>query len=768
MPIVPVNQATFGQGEIGPYMVGRADLPLYEKSAVTLENVIVLPHGGLMFRPGFEFVYDLDITDAQSQQARMAIFDFNKLQQYTLVFLDEELLIFSDKSLVATVTSPYAIEDVRNLRTAQSGDTMVIVHEDYAPRKLERIGSDTAWRISTIAFDNLPFYNYNNIQSITPSATTGSITLTLSSGDGYWKAGHAGVQVKLNSGDATIAAATTALFAQNATGGTAYAGTGTAANAFDANAGTICSAGVNGWIGYDFGSDTTVRVVSIRANTTATYTLAIETDDNSSFTSATTVTTVSHSAVSGTWSHFNIPIHEGEQFFRIRETDGQDLDIQDLVFSVGLVVNATVGTTLSGTGADNAWTEQGWSNAVGYPRTVSFLGNRLVFVGTRDAPATGFTSKDSDVFNFDDTATTDAFGFSFTLSTDRSHSVRDLKVQRNLLIYTSDGQFELDPGSNPLTPTTASVTTQANRGVSTVPLVEIDGEIFHISANQKEFISSAYSFGQDRYVSAKRTTLAHHLFDTDKYPVSIGYLRSYKDTQSNLAFVVREDGEIAVLTVDTDQEVQAWSRFTTDGNFRYAQVTTADHGDGAIETLFTIVSRDTGVYLECLTEEEVYLDHWYTGTDTAKTTWSGLTTLEGETISVVGDDVDQGNYTVSSGSITLTNAAATIYAGLDYTGTVVTHDFVNFLNNIIRGRQITKKRVIVELYNSKTLTIDTYRVPFRSLGDGLLDEPIAAFTGQKEVRVKGSPGRDQYITLTMNEPFPCTIVGVTTEVLLGG
>lgn len=766
MPVVPVTQNSFGQGELGQYMVGRAELEVYQKSAKTLENFIVLPHGGLYRCPGFELVYDLGISDADAAKCKLVSYKFNASQQYIFAFVDNQILIFRDRAYKATLTSPYDIDDVRDIRVAHSGDTMIVVHEDYAPRKIERLGSDTNWTISEITFDNKPYFRYNVFQTLTASATTGSITLTLSGTEGYWNKDHISTVIKTNTGTATITG-----FVNDATGGTAYSGAGTASYAFDANASNICSAGVDGWIGYDFGANTTVKVVGIKSNTTATFTLVFESDDNSSFTSATEVYSETIALTAGTYSYIEVPYYTAEDHFRIRETGGADLDVQDMIFHKGLVVNATVGTTLSGTTADSAWTEEAWGTGNGYPRTVVFYQNRLGFGGTRSAPNLLLLSRTSDFFNFDDTSTDATYTIKAELSSDQNHIIRDMKSQVNLLVMTSDGVFEVSHTDTALSPTTILVNQQSNVGISTVPSIIVDGELFYNTVDGHQIRSFIYSFARNRYDADNKTVLAHHLFGAQKFPVAFAELRNFSNTQANFLIVVREDGEMAVLTIDSQKGVEGWWRRTTDGKFHGAEVAASVDANGQnIDTLYCVVERENGVYLEALTDQDVYLDHWYDGTSgTAKTNWTGLSTLEGEEVTVVGDGLVNGIYTVNSGEIDLSTAVEEIYVGLPYTSTLETHNLVVFLSSeIVRGRQVTKKRVIADVYNTKSMSVDGYAITsFRQKPGPLLDAELQAFTGQIEKRVKGNPRRDQTISITVTEPLPCIITSLTTEALLG-
>lgn len=609
-------------------MEGRADNPIYARALSKVENWIILPQGGVTRKAGFEYIADLNTTD--SLNVRMTNFKAASDQDYLQTWRDKELKIFADAALASTITTVFATSEVRELRVAQSQDTQIITHFNHPPQSLLREGSDTAWSLGAQVFNPLPFFRFNTSQTLTASvATVGAgRTFTLSGTDGYWNAGHFGnsIEIKTNNGQATLTTPQ-----QNATGGTALASAGSAANAFDGNDLTTCDAGANGWIGYTFGAATAVRVVGIHATADVTLNLTFETDDNASFTSATAVGTAVGTTDSTGFVYIDLPRHTGETNFRIRETGGATLAVKDVVFNAGLVALGDITDALDNTNADAAWTEQAWGTHHGYPRTVTFLNNRLVFGGTRDEPSTLFFSKAGDFFNFDDTATNADNAFAVTLATDQQHRIRDMREDRGrLIVFTSDGVFEVSGDGSPITPTNANNATQSRVGVSTVAVTEADGALHYNGQNGKDIIRIQYSFGQDQYVDDYKTTIAHHLFVDGQKPRGMATLRSYKDTQANLMFIPREDGQMAVYTTDQDKEVQAWSRFVTynpngsQASFRDCAVveTSVTTTSGVVirPVLYAVVERivdgATKTFIEALTENDTYLDHWYTGVAT--------------------------------------------------------------------------------------------------------------------------------------------------------
>jgi hypothetical protein len=774
------NQTSFAAGELGENMWARVDLPVYQRASAEIENFVILPHGGLERRRGLELI--AEITDPVSADGvKLATFDFRKEQQYVLVILPFLIRIFENDVEIASVATPYPLSELPDLKWVQSGDTMIFVTRNFAPRRLFRGGTlnNPVWTFDTITFVNRPWTRYNQTSSLTVGTLTASTatTLTLNT-EPAWVAGHTN-QVRVRPVSTSAAYTEITGMAQAATGGTALSSAGTAANAFDNNNATQTLAGANGWVGYAFTGATTVRIVGVRLPVAATYTLVFETANDNAFTTPTVRGTVTFTSVTDQFVYLDVPSFGSDTRFRIRQTAGASpLTVNDVIFATGLVATGVNGpTAIPSAGPHTTWQEEGWSAARGFPRAATFFENRLVFGGTISNPSVIFLSNSGDFFNFDNTSTNDNNAMVYTISTDQVHVIRDLKSKRNLNIFTTDGEFELSGGDDALTPTTVRARQQSSFGISDISALEVDDEILFNTFNFKEIRSFRYVLASDKYEADNKTILAHHLFVDGKEPVAMGYLRSYRDTQSNFLLVSREDGELAILTIDTRREVLAWSRWTTQGLFRELTPCFSLDSSGLreVESIYVITQRNLNgtdrVFLEKWTEDDIYLDHHYTGTsNTPTTTWNGFTTLANETVTVVADGAVAGEFTVNnSGSITLNEPAASIVVGLPYTSRLRTLDlFFELFRQIRTDKPIRKIAATMELKNTVALSVDGKPLFFRPYGNTLLDQPLVPFSGIKQSVLQGY-SRDCFLTLETDEPLPATIlsIGVKCKQSLG-
>jgi len=105
-------------------------------------------------------------------------YDEGNLTYWVIADLDDD-----DYPICETPT-PYQEDDLFELQFRQIADVIRITHNNYAPRKLTRTSVRT-FDLSTIDFTKGPFMKRNDLANdddvtLTPSATTGDITITAS------------------------------------------------------------------------------------------------------------------------------------------------------------------------------------------------------------------------------------------------------------------------------------------------------------------------------------------------------------------------------------------------------------------------------------------------------------------------------------------------------------------------------------------------------------------------------------------------------------
>ncbi len=174
------TKTNFTAGEVSSSILGRGDLRAYENGALKLRNLFIAPTGGVSRRYGTFYLATLP------SRARLVAFEFNSDQVYVLAVQHLRTDIFADGVFIATLSTPWTESQIDQINWTQSADTLLVVHPDVPPKRITRqtgdiwAVSDWQWAIvNGIARE--PFFKYAPASvTLTPSATTGSITLTAS------------------------------------------------------------------------------------------------------------------------------------------------------------------------------------------------------------------------------------------------------------------------------------------------------------------------------------------------------------------------------------------------------------------------------------------------------------------------------------------------------------------------------------------------------------------------------------------------------------
>ena len=185
-------QTNFTVGEIDPLLRGRIDLAQYYSGLKTARNVVVLPQGGVRRRPGLKFIHALPSN--ASDGVVLVPFEFSTSDAYMFAIVNQRVYIYKSGVLVTNINgsgndylaaTELTSARLANLNYAQSADTVIFVHKDMPVQKMVRGATDADWTISSLSFDYTPKYAFTitlatPAATLTPSATTGTVTLTAS------------------------------------------------------------------------------------------------------------------------------------------------------------------------------------------------------------------------------------------------------------------------------------------------------------------------------------------------------------------------------------------------------------------------------------------------------------------------------------------------------------------------------------------------------------------------------------------------------------
>lgn len=176
-------QRSFNSGEFSPEMFGRTDLEKYPNAVKSMFNMIPLPHGPAIRRPGLEFISNarwVETTDGRNHTKLMP-FIYSTGQTYMIEFITGESTIGGfasvrpffkggtiddpgspgDELIIETTYQEWNLKDVRAAfdaipdDSAQSADVMFLAYKYFPPHKLARVAHDE-WTYDIATFTDEP------------------------------------------------------------------------------------------------------------------------------------------------------------------------------------------------------------------------------------------------------------------------------------------------------------------------------------------------------------------------------------------------------------------------------------------------------------------------------------------------------------------------------------------------------------------------------------------------------------------------------------
>ena len=178
----------FNAGEWSPLLEGRQDLSKYFSALRRMRNFFPKVQGPAVRRPGTRFVEEVKNS---ATAVRLLPFEFNVEQAYIIEAGDQYFRFYRNNGRIedpvdtpVEVASPYGTADLPRLRFVQSADVLYLFHPSFMPRKLSRTGH-TTWSLDAMTPSDGPYLLTNTTDTtLTPTAASGSITITASAATG--------------------------------------------------------------------------------------------------------------------------------------------------------------------------------------------------------------------------------------------------------------------------------------------------------------------------------------------------------------------------------------------------------------------------------------------------------------------------------------------------------------------------------------------------------------------------------------------------------
>lgn len=415
--------------------------------------------------------------------------------------------------------------------------------------------------------------------------------------------------------------------------------------------------------------------------------------------------------------------------------------------------------------------EDMWSTLRGFPRSVELFEGRLYLGGTRSRQQTVVGSVVNDILQLDTGEGLDDDAIHVTLNGRQLNAINGLYAGRSLQLFTTGGEFRyVKEQGTPITPGDAPVN-QTQYGSAKIRPVAIDGATIYVQRNRKSIRDFRFDYTENAYNSLGISSLAAHLIYDVK---DLAAWNGSAIDEINLVFVVNganpdtsddafPDGTVAVFNSRKESNVQAWTIWTTDGEFKAVAT--------VLQEIFFLVKRTIngveGLYLEQV-DNDLYTDCAATVTNgTASAAVTGLDHLDGEECRVRADGFVLENVTPDSGGATISRAALEVEIGLNWTPAVTPMPLQTFSpssgSNLMRKRRVTNVRAKVR--NTLGLLVNGRPLPDRYFDIDDFNAPATPFTGthKLEETTNWDQREDKLIRFTQVDPLPFELLGIDVQ-----
>ena len=180
---------SFNAGEVSPMVDARTSLDKYRSACRVLENFQILPYGGVIRRPGTQYVGTTKYINLG--ETRLIGFNFSTTTRFVIELGVGYLRVWNPATGALQVISsggteivtPYVGADLREIQYCQINDIMYFAHANYPPHKLSRL-SDTNWTFEKVKFEYPPLLDSSDNQTKLSFIASSFI---LTSGVSYFK-----------------------------------------------------------------------------------------------------------------------------------------------------------------------------------------------------------------------------------------------------------------------------------------------------------------------------------------------------------------------------------------------------------------------------------------------------------------------------------------------------------------------------------------------------------------------------------------------------
>lgn len=364
------------------------------------------------------------------------------------------------------------------------------------------------------------------------------------------------------------------------------------------------------------------------------------------------------------------------------------------------------------TGNNITWAIQAIGDRNGYPAAVSFHDQRLIYAGTTTQPQNIFGSTVADFESFT-VGTDDDDHYNYQLASTRYNTIEWLAVKHDLIIGTIANEWSMRGGGleDPITPSNVVTRQYTSDGSIRVMPEEVDDILAFVQRAGHKIIGLNYE--QDTKII--RTTdlilMAEHLTSTTQVKQL-----SYQNERESIMWAVTGAGALIGMTYDSAQSILAWHQHTTGATGLFESITSVPISDS--DQTWVLVNRLVNGsrvrYIEYMETKDwrvdndpYHVDSGITYSGASTTSITGLDHLEGETVEAYSSGEYLGEFTVSSGAITLASVATHCHVGLGFTSRITElPEATDTQDGSGHTRQKRKPKVDVRLYRTQAIRVN--------------------------------------------------------------
>jgi hypothetical protein len=804
MPRAVTVQTNFTSGEISPRLKGRVDLTKYFNGAQQLKNFIVKPQGGIFARPGT--IFCCEVKDS-SKTTILIEFEYSDIQSFIIeagagymrFIKDHERLEVA--SVPVEVSTPYTEDELPYLRFAQSADVLYIAHPAHPTMQLSRL-SDTNWSLDAYENEDGPYLPQNAtdntmlVSGVVDRANLANSVAEFAGGDvgNFVEFNQLGVPViaeviaNIDANNNTVRPIENIIAPVDSTAVVTEAAgvvTSTVAIFSNDNVGSYIKVTGNWYLISGYTDTTHVSVGSALSMVATTGDLILSGRSIIADVLASENTFVASDV--GRHMRFNFST---EQVWGIIETY---INAKAITISLdrNVPVKQSDPSTLRDDGKTALWRLGAWSASTGYPSTVAFHEERLVFAATPYQPQTFWMSVSGEYSNHAPTnnqsAVLDNSAINGTIASGRVNAIKWLNSGPTLIIGTFGAEWQVRASNQgtAITPTNISVVQHTTYGSGNISPIRIGSAVVFIQRNGRKVRELQYDYQSDSLQAKDMTIVNEQIIRKGGKTTSM----AYQQEPNSIVWVALTDGTLAGMTYVKDQEVYAWHNHQIGGTYNNGQaqvrsVAVISNLDGNEDELYMIVRRTingiTRQYIEYLSSEVDPTDENdkdnldfvdcaipYSGASVSSI--SGLTHLAGETVQIFADGATRTPTTITlTGTLSFTTAASTIFAGLPYESVVKTFPPEGG-NPLGASTSLVKRidRIAVRIHESMGFkfgpTIDRLDQWSARSGDSPMDSSPPLRTLDVPLKFEGLYKPDGCIIVKRDSPTPLNILAIVTS-----